>query len=183
MELKCWCWRRGRLPAHFRRISGDRLASGSFWRGHRRRLPRKRDDHGRVCGEDLTRDAGDARVTWRLWGRKSIQSGKLRKAEHWDKDTHSVSFWDGFHRLVNDNKRLSRLVGASLAWFLMDAAYYRNTVSSPTVLNALNSDHTLLQKTLTQFGAFVVFASPGYAVSALTIDRLAGGRFRCWGLA
>jgi MFS transporter, PHS family, inorganic phosphate transporter len=73
---------------------------------------------------------------------------------------------------VNDNKLLSRLVGASLAWFLMDAAYYGNTVSSPMVLSALNSDHTLLQKTLTQLGVFVVFAAPGYAVSALTMDKL-----------
>jgi MFS family permease len=54
----------------------------------------------------------------------------------------------------------------------MDAAYYGNTVSSPLVLSALNSDHTLLQKTLTQLGIFVVFAAPGYAVAALTMDRL-----------
>ena len=105
-------------------------------------------------------------------GQEEDDSGKLKKAEHWDKDKHSVSFWDGFHRLVNDNKLLSRLVGASAAWFLMDAAYYGNTVSSPMVLSALNSDHTLLQKTLTQLGVFVVFAAPGYAVSALTMDKL-----------
>jgi MFS family permease len=36
----------------------------------------------------------------------------------------------------------------------------------------INSDHTLLQKTLTQLGIFVVFAAPGYAVAALTMDRL-----------
>lgn len=105
-------------------------------------------------------------------GQEEDDSGKLRKAEHWDKDEHSVSFWDGFHRLVNDNKLLSRLVGASAAWFLMDAAYYGNTVSSPLVLSALNSDHTLLQKTLTQLGVFVVFAAPGYAVAAWMMDRM-----------
>jgi hypothetical protein len=37
---------------------------------------------------------------------------------------------------------LSRLIGASAAWFLMDFAYYGNTVSSPLVLSALGSDHT-----------------------------------------
>jgi hypothetical protein len=42
-----------------------------------------------------------------------------------------VSFWDGFHRLVNDQKLLTRVIGASAAWFMMDAAYYGNTVSSP----------------------------------------------------
>jgi PHS family inorganic phosphate transporter-like MFS transporter len=67
---------------------------------------------------------------------------------------------------------LSRLIGASVAWFLMDFAYYGNTVSSPLVLSALNGDHTILQKTLTQLGIFAVFAAPGYAVAALTMDKL-----------
>ncbi|HEY3990358.1 MAG TPA: MFS transporter [Acidobacteriaceae bacterium] len=105
-------------------------------------------------------------------GQEEDPSGKLSKTKHYDKSRHSVSFWDGFHRLVNDRTLLSRLIGASAAWFLMDAAYYGNTVSSPLVLSALNSDHTLLQKTLTQLGIFVVFAAPGYAVAALTMDRL-----------
>src|SRR6202167_3023708 len=79
-------------------------------------------------------------------GKQGDHAGKLSNAKHFDKSKHSVSFWDGFHRLVNNNKLLLRLAGTSAAWFLMDAAYYGNTVSSPLVLSALNSDHTLLQK-------------------------------------
>jgi MFS transporter, PHS family, inorganic phosphate transporter len=105
-------------------------------------------------------------------GKQEDESGKLSNAEHFNKEQHSVSFWDGYHRLVNDKKLVIRLVGASAAWFFMDAAYYGNTVSSPLVLSALNSDHTLLQKTLTQLGIFAVFAAPGYAVAALTMDKL-----------
>jgi MFS transporter, PHS family, inorganic phosphate transporter len=86
--------------------------------------------------------------------------------------SQSISFWDGFYRLVNDNKLLIRLIGASAAWFLMDAAYYGNTVSSPLVISALKSDHTLIEKTLTQLIVFAVFALPGYAVAVLTMDRL-----------
>jgi MFS family permease len=100
------------------------------------------------------------------------ESGELRKSEHFDEKTHAVSFWDGFHRLVDNKMILSRLIGASGAWFLMDFAYYGNTVSSPLVLSSLGSDHTILQKTLTQLGIFAVFAAPGYAVAALTMDRL-----------
>ena len=51
-------------------------------------------------------------------GHEEDHSGKLKNAAHFDKKTHSVSFWDGFHRMVNDKKILSRLVGASAAWFL-----------------------------------------------------------------
>ena len=104
--------------------------------------------------------------------RKRDESGKLKKAAHYDKKTHSVSFWDGYHRLIDDRLILVRLVGASAAWFLMDFAYYGNTVSSPLVLSALGSDHTILQKTLTQLGIFAAFAAPGYAVAALTMDKL-----------
>lgn len=105
-------------------------------------------------------------------GQEEDHTGKLKKAGHWDKDKHSVSFWDGFHRLVSEKKLATRLIGASAAWFLMDAAYYGNTVSSPLVLSALGGSGSLIHKTLTQLGVFAVFAAPGYAVAALTMDRL-----------
>lgn len=105
-------------------------------------------------------------------GKQEDESGRLSNAAHYDKDKHSATFWEGFHRLLKDNKLLLRLIGTSAAWFLMDAAYYGNTVSSPLVLSVLHSDRTLLQKTLTQLGIFAVFAAPGYAVAAFTMDRL-----------
>lgn len=98
--------------------------------------------------------------------------GNLKKSLQFDKKTHSVSFWDGFHRLVDDKRILARLIGASAAWFLMDFAYYGNTVSSPLVLSALGGDHTMLQKTLAQLGIFAAFAVPGYIAAVLTMDKL-----------
>jgi MFS transporter, PHS family, inorganic phosphate transporter len=110
-------------------------------------------------------------------------AGRLKKAAHYDARTHSVSFWDGFHRLVDDKTILARLIGAAAAWFLMDFAYYGNTVSSPLVLSTLGSDHTVLQKTLTQLGIFVLFAAPGYAVAALTMDELGRKTIQILGFA
>jgi len=100
------------------------------------------------------------------------ETGNLKKSKHFNKKTHSVSFWDGFHRLVDDKRIFARLIGASAAWFLMDFAYYGNTVSSPLVLSALGGEHTLFQKILTQLGIFAIFALPGYAAAVLTMDRL-----------
>jgi PHS family inorganic phosphate transporter-like MFS transporter len=114
-------------------------------------------------------------------GHEEDEAGNLKPTEHYDKKKHSVSFWDGFHRMVDDRKILVRLVGASAAWFLLDFAYYGNTVSSPLVLSALGGDHTVLQKTLTQLGIFAVFATPGYAVAALTMDRLGRKTIQCLG--
>jgi MFS family permease len=105
-------------------------------------------------------------------GHEEDEHGNVRPSAASDSQTQSVSFWDGFHRLVDNRLLLMRLIAASLAWFLMDFAYYGNTVSSPLVLSALGGDHTLLQKTLTQLCIFAAFAAPGYAVSALTMDRL-----------
>jgi MFS family permease len=114
-------------------------------------------------------------------GHEEDESGKLKKASHFDKKTHSISFWDGFHRLVDNQMVLARLVGASATWFLLDFAYYGNTVSSPLVLSALGSDRSLLEKTLTQLGIFAVFAAPGYAVAALAMDKLGRKTIQCLG--
>jgi len=116
-------------------------------------------------------------------GHEEDESGKLVKAKHYDQKKHSVSFWDGFHRLVNDNRLLSRLVGASAAWFLLDFAYYGNTVSSPLVLQSLGAHDTLLHKTMTQLLIFVIFAAPGYAVAALTMDKLGRKTIQVLGFA
>ncbi len=105
-------------------------------------------------------------------GHKEDPHGQLAHAPHVDRKRLSVSFWDGFHRLANNNRLLSRLIGTSLAWFFMDFAYYGNTVSSPMVLSALGAHDSLLHKTLIQLGVFSVFAVPGYAVAVLTMDKL-----------
>jgi len=114
-------------------------------------------------------------------GKQEDESGRVVSIDKSTPSNQSISFWDGFHRLASDEKLLYRLIGASMAWFLMDAAYYGNTVSSPLVLSALSSDHTLLQKTLTQLGIFAIFAVPGYAVAALTMDRLGRKTIQCLG--
>lgn len=96
---------------------------------------------------------------------------------------HAISFWDGFHRLVRDETLLPRLVGAGAAWFLMDAAYYGNTVSSPLVLSVLKGNQDLLHKSLTQLVIFAVFAVPGYLVAALCMDRLGRKTIQTLGFA
>ena len=83
-----------------------------------------------------------------------------------------VSFVEGFARLAARRDLLVRLIGASAAWFLMDFAYYGNTVSSPKVLAAVSPDDALITHVLTQLVIFVVAAVPGYFVAALFMDRL-----------
>jgi MFS family permease len=83
-----------------------------------------------------------------------------------------ISFTDGFAQLTARRDLLIRLIGASAAWFLMDFAYYGNTVSSPKVLAAISPDSALISHVLTQLAIFVVAAVPGYFVAAWLMDRL-----------
>jgi MFS family permease len=82
------------------------------------------------------------------------------------------SFWEGFKVLTSRPKFLTRLIGASLAWFFMDFAYYGNTVSSPLVLQAVSPKQTLLMHTLMQLAVFAVAAAPGYLIAAALMDRM-----------
>lgn len=84
----------------------------------------------------------------------------------------TMSFAEGFRELLSRRDLRVRLVGASLAWFLMDFAYYGNTVSSPMVLHAISPKASLLSETLTQLAIFAIAAVPGYFVAAAMMDRM-----------
>ena len=64
------------------------------------------------------------------------------------------------------------LIGASIAWFLLDIAYYGNTLSSPLVVKAINPHASLLRNTEITLAIFAIAAFPGYLVAAITMDRL-----------
>ncbi len=92
-----------------------------------------------------------------------------------------ASFWDGFRLLASNSRWLRYLVGASLAWFLMDFAYYGNTVSSPVILNAISPHGSLMKHTLTQLIIFACAAAPGYFVAAWTMDKIGRKLIQCLG--
>ncbi|HLH12610.1 MAG TPA: MFS transporter [Methylovirgula sp.] len=81
-------------------------------------------------------------------------------------------FWKGFKILLAQPTFLTRLVGASLAWFLMDFAYYGNTVSSPLVLAAISPKKDIMSHTLMQLAVFAIAAAPGYFVAAAMMDQI-----------
>jgi MFS family permease len=116
-------------------------------------------------------------------GKQEDDSGKLSDAKGKETSAKKPSFGEGFMLLLQNRKLLLLLIGSSAAWFLMDAAYYGNTVSSPLILSALGKNHTLLEKTLTQLAVFFVFAAPGYAVAAWTMDKLGRKTIQCLGFA
>ena len=101
-----------------------------------------------------------------------LGDSKDEKVRFGDAKPAGASFWEGFGVLLRHPRTLRWLIGASLAWFLMDFAYYGNTVSSPMVLNALTPKEDVLQHTLMQLGVFAVAAMPGYLIAAALMDRI-----------
>jgi len=92
-------------------------------------------------------------------------------------------FWGGFRLLIAQRVFVIRLIGASLAWFLMDFAYYGNTVSSPMVLKAITPDQDVMTHSLMQLAVFVIAAAPGYLLAAAMMDRLGRKSIQVLGFA
>ncbi|PWI58756.1 MFS transporter [Sulfoacidibacillus thermotolerans] len=65
-----------------------------------------------------------------------------------------------------------RVLGTAGSWFFLDIAFYGNSVSSTLIMKSLVSHASLLHTTLVSTLIFLIFAIPGYWVTAFTIDRL-----------
>jgi MFS family permease len=99
------------------------------------------------------------------------------------KATKKASFFEGFVAPTRRRDLAMRLIGASAAWFLMDFAYYGNTVSSPLVLHAVAPNESLMTETLTQLAIFAIAAVPGYFVAAAMMDRMGRKTIQILGFA
>ena len=84
---------------------------------------------------------------------------------------HPQRVFDGFFLLAHSRLLLLWLVGTAVTWFLLDFAYYGNTISSPVILGLVNPHGSLLDNTLIQLAIFAVFALPGYLLAILLLDR------------
>ncbi|MBN2637621.1 MAG: MFS transporter [Bacteroidales bacterium] len=71
-----------------------------------------------------------------------------------------------------NKKLLITLFGTAGSWFLLDYAYYGNTISTPILLNSLTTSLTLETKLLYTLLIFVIFALPGYILSIFLIDKI-----------
>lgn len=85
---------------------------------------------------------------------------------------HKKHIWSELSVYRKDPVMLRWLIGASIAWFLLDVAYYGNTLSSPLVVKAIDSHASLLHNTEITLAIFAIAAFPGYLVAAATMDRL-----------
>ncbi len=82
---------------------------------------------------------------------------------------------------LTDRKFLRRLIGTAGSWFLLDIAFYGNSVSSPLILKALRPHATLLDNILIAGAIFLICAVPGYWLAVWLMDKIGRKRVQWQG--
>ena len=83
-----------------------------------------------------------------------------------------------FRGFLRNRRMLTLVLGTAGSWFLLDYAYYGNSLSLPQILKEVSPNATLTVKLLWTLGLFVVFAAPGYLMAILKMDRMGHRRLQ-----
>jgi MFS transporter, PHS family, inorganic phosphate transporter len=87
----------------------------------------------------------------------------------------------GLRAFLASRKLLTLLAGTAGCWFLLDYAYYGNTISTPQII-ALITPHASQTTTIAiQLAIFVVAAVPGYILAIVKMDRFGHRRLQLLG--
>ena len=77
----------------------------------------------------------------------------------------------GLRAFLTNRRYLILLAGTAGTWFLLDYAYYGNTISTPQILGLISPGASTMTKIALQLAIFVVAAVPGYVLAIARLDR------------
>jgi MFS family permease len=89
----------------------------------------------------------------------------------------------GLRAFLTDRRWLIMLAGTAGTWFLLDYAYYGNTISTPQILSLISPSASTMTKIGLQLAIFVVAAVPGYALAIARLDKIGHRRLQLFGFA
>jgi MFS transporter, PHS family, inorganic phosphate transporter len=84
---------------------------------------------------------------------------------------------------LTNRRFLIMLVGTAGSWFLLDYAYYGNTISTPQILKLISPTASTMTTIAIQLAIFVVAAVPGYILGIMYIDRIGHRRLQLTGFS
>jgi PHS family inorganic phosphate transporter-like MFS transporter len=84
---------------------------------------------------------------------------------------------------LSSRRYLIMLAGTAGTWFLLDYAYYGNTISTPQILGLISPHATTMTKIALQLAIFVVAAVPGYLLAIARLDQIGHRRLQLTGFA
>ena len=89
----------------------------------------------------------------------------------------------GLRAFLTDRRWLITLAGTAGCWFLLDYAYYGNTISTPQILSLISPAASTMTKIALQLAIFVVAAVPGYLLAIARLDKIGHRRLQLLGFA
>ena len=87
----------------------------------------------------------------------------------------------GLRAFLGNRGLLVTLIGTAGCWFLLDYAYYGNTISTPQIITLISPTASTMTKIAIQLAIFVVAAIPGYILGIAKIDRIGHKRLQLAG--
>jgi MFS family permease len=89
----------------------------------------------------------------------------------------------GLRAFLTNRHWLIMLAGTAGTWFLLDYAYYGNTISTPQILGLISPNASTMTKIALQLAIFVVAAVPGYLLAIARLDKIGHRRLQLLGFA
>jgi MFS transporter, PHS family, inorganic phosphate transporter len=89
----------------------------------------------------------------------------------------------GLQAFLTNRRWLITLAGTAGCWFLLDYAYYGNTISTPQILGLISPHASTMTKIALQLAIFSVAAVPGYVLAIVRLDRIGHRRLQLTGFA
>jgi MFS transporter, PHS family, inorganic phosphate transporter len=89
----------------------------------------------------------------------------------------------GLRAFLTSRHWLIMLAGTAGTWFLLDYAYYGNTISTPQILSLISPHASTMTKIAVQLAIFVVAAVPGYLLAIARLDRIGHRKLQLIGFA
>jgi MFS family permease len=89
----------------------------------------------------------------------------------------------GLRAFLTSRRWLIMLAGTAGTWFLLDYAYYGNTISTPQILSLISPSASTMTKIVFQLAIFVVAAVPGYVLAIARLDKIGHRRLQLLGFA
>ncbi len=78
----------------------------------------------------------------------------------------------GLRVFLANRRLLTLLAGTAGCWFLLDYAYYGNTISTPRIISLIDPHASQMTTIAIQLAIFVVAAVPGYILAIARMDRI-----------
>jgi MFS transporter, PHS family, inorganic phosphate transporter len=89
----------------------------------------------------------------------------------------------GLRAFLTSRRYLVMLAGTAGTWFLLDYAYYGNTISTPQILSLISPGASVTHRIALQLAIFAVAAVPGYILAIACLDRIGHRRLQLIGFA